>query len=227
MKSKGITINILRSRPGNSGKPCFQAFQVAITKSMSVLDCLEQIRIHQDSTLMFRHSCHHASCGTCACRINGIEMLACTIRVSDLDCNFITIEPLANFEPIGDLAVDMGSFFKPLSKDWSHIRTSERVVSKSALPRVIRYVRFENCIECGACYSACPVVRSNAVFLGPAVLANIDTEFEKTGNKDILSPAMGKYGERLCERAINCSRVCPSNVQPARRILDLRKLNKP
>jgi len=36
--------------------------------------------------------------------------------------------------------------------------------------------------------------------------------------------AANKNGERLCERALNCSRVCPTGVYPARHIADLRRL---
>lgn len=226
MKSKTVTFNIFRFRPNSLEGPHFQKFEVAVTDRMTIIDSLKHIQTHLDPSLMFRHSCHHASCGTCACRINGIEMLACTTRIVDLDSNFITIEPLANLEPIGDLAVDMQPFFKPLSKDWSHLRPSERIISTSDQHTESRYVRFDNCIECGACYSACPVMQRNKSFLGPAVLASVHNEFKKTGNEDLLKPAVGDHGERLCERAINCSRVCPSNVQPARHILQLRKLNK-
>ncbi len=37
--------------------------------------------------------------------------------------------------------------------------------------------------------------------------------------------AGSKRGERLCERSVNCSRVCPNKVYPARHIADLRKLS--
>ena len=84
--------------------------------------------------------------------------------------------------------------------------------------------RFENCIECGACYSTCPVIRKTASFLGPAALAALHREYDKTKQKEVLIPAAGEFGESLCERAINCSRVCPAGVYPARRILDIRRI---
>jgi succinate dehydrogenase/fumarate reductase iron-sulfur protein len=223
MKPEKVTFKISRFRPETSDLPHFQIFEVNVTKAMTVLDCLEQIRMHQDATLMYRRSCHHASCGTCACRINGTEMLACSTRVWDLETHQVTIEPLANFDVIGDLSVDMNSYFNTLSKNWPHVRTSG---SGQSIPKdnaVDSLEQFENCIECGACYSSCPVVRENASFLGPAVLAAIHNEYTHTRQKETLNLAGGEFGERLCERAINCSRVCPAGVHPARHILDIRQ----
>ena len=36
-----------------------------------------------------------------------------------------------------------------------------------------RFNRFENCIECGICMSACPTMAADDKFLGPAGLAAI------------------------------------------------------
>jgi len=222
MKPEKVIFRISRFRPGTSDLPHFQTFEVNVTRTMTVLDCLEQIRMHQDATLMYRRSCHHASCGTCACRINGTEMLACATRVWYLGTHQVTIEPLASFEVIGDLAVDMNSFFNGMSKNRPQIRLSEPANSVSRDNAVDALERFENCIECGACYSSCPVVRKNASFLGPAVLAAIHNDYIHNKQKETLNLAAGEFGERLCERAINCSRVCPAGVHPARHILDIR-----
>jgi len=223
MKPEKVTFRISRFRPGTSGLPRFQTFEVNATKTMTVLDCLEQIRMHQDATLMYRRSCHHASCGTCACRINGTEMLACSTLVWDLETRQVTMEPLANFDVIGDLTVDMNSFFNTRSKNWPHVRTSAPRQSIPTDDAAESLERFDNCIECGACYSSCPVVMKNASFLGPAVLAAIHNEYIHTKQKESLNLAGGAFGERLCERAINCSRVCPAGVHPARHILDIRR----
>jgi succinate dehydrogenase iron-sulfur subunit len=224
MKPEKVTFRISRFKPGTTDPPYFESFVVKVTSTMTILDCLEQIRLYQDASLMYRRSCHHASCGTCACRINGKEMLACTTRVGDLEIRPVTLEPLINFDRVGDLAVEMNSFFNALPKEWRHVRVSEPGPSIPGHEAADGLERFENCIECGACYSSCPVVRKNASFLGPAVLAAIHSQFTNTRQKEALKLAAGKFGQGLCERAINCSRVCPAGVQPARRILDLRQL---
>jgi succinate dehydrogenase/fumarate reductase-like Fe-S protein len=113
-----------------------------------------------------------------------------------------------------------------LSDAWSYLRKSEEVKSSNQPQGIHQFTRFENCIECGACISACPVTEKNAGFLGPAALAAINCELQKSPQKDedLLALAGSKRGQHLCERALNCSRVCPTGVYPARHIADLRRI---
>ena len=228
MSNKKITLRILRYKPGLIDPPHFQNFSLEVKPEMTILDGLEKIRLEQDATLMYRHSCHHSSCGTCACKINGTESLACTTKIKDLKSISITLAPLDGFRPIGDLVVDTSALFKNISEDWSYLKNSENVKSSQMPEGITQFVRLENCIECGACISACPVTNENKGFLGPAALAALSNELKKSPQKteSLLSMAGNNNGERLCERALNCSRVCSTNVYPARHILDLRKVLK-
>jgi len=225
LTAKTVTFRILRYKPNRIDPPRFQDFSLKIELDMSVLDALEKIRLEQDNTLMYRHSCHHSSCGTCACKINGKERLTCITKISDLDEDTITLTPLEGFKPIGDLVVDVTRFYKDYSGEWTYLRRSERMKSTRCPPGIKHFTRFENCIECGACISACPATHNSNAFLGPAVLAAVNNELKKSPQKsaDLLSLAGSKRGERLCERAVNCSRVCPTKVYPARHIADLRR----
>jgi len=225
LTAKTVTFRILRYKPNRIDPPRFQDFSLKIELDMSVLDALEKIRLEQDNTLMYRHSCHHSSCGTCACKINGKERLTCITKISDLDKDTITLTPLEGFKPSGDLVVDVTRFYKDYSGQWTYLRRSERMKSTRCPPGIKHFTRFENCIECGACISACPATHNSNAFLGPAVLAAVNNELKKSPQKsaDLLSLAGSKRGERLCERAVNCSRVCPTKVYPARHIADLRR----
>ncbi len=225
MPTKKITFKILRYKPGRIDPPRFQEFIVDAEPDTSVLDGLEMIRLGQDSTLMYRHSCHHSSCGTCACKINGLERLTCITKISELEDNKIELAPLDGFNVIGDLVADMAPFYDDLSHDWTYLKKTENVKS-TALPTGIgHFVRLENCIECGACISSCPVSHENSAFIGPAVLAAVNCELRKSPgkSKDLLALVGSKRGQHLCQRALNCSRVCPTSVYPARHIADLRK----
>ena len=93
-------------------------------------------------------------------------------------------------------------------------------------PGIKQFTRFENCIECGACVSACPVNQKNKKFIGPAALSAINVEIGKNTEKDEapIALAASKRGVTLCKQALNCSRVCPTRVYPARHIEDLRRL---
>ncbi|MEJ2164467.1 MAG: 2Fe-2S iron-sulfur cluster-binding protein [Desulfobacterales bacterium] len=221
-----VTFKILRYKPNHIDPPRFQEFTIRISPESSVLDGLEQIRLEQDNTLMYRHSCHHSSCGTCACRINGEEKLTCITKIGELGLERITLTPLERFRPMGDLVVDISPLYEDLSVEWSYLRKSEEADSTRRPPGGSRFTRFENCIECGACLSACPVAEKNAAFLGPAVLAALNCELQKSPQKEdyLMSLAGGKRGQHLCERALNCSRVCPTGVYPARHIADLRRM---
>jgi succinate dehydrogenase / fumarate reductase iron-sulfur subunit len=226
MQIKKVTFKILRYKPGYIDPPRFQGYTLEVDPQMSVLDGLERIRLQQDNTLMFRHSCHHSSCGTCACKIEGKERLTCITAIQDLKSDVITLTPLDGFKPLGDLVVDTTSFFENFGEKWSYLRKSEKTKS-TRFPSGIEYFqRFENCIECGACISGCPITLKNKGFLGPAVLASVNNELKKSPQKteDLLLLAGGRRGEHLCERALNCSRVCPTGVYPARHIAELRGL---
>jgi succinate dehydrogenase / fumarate reductase iron-sulfur subunit len=226
MKPAKIIFRILRFKPGRIDPPRHQEFELAVGPHTTVLDSLEQLRLEQDSTLMYRHSCHHASCGTCACMINGVPRPACMTGVLDLGTATVTLEPLVGFRTVGDLVVDMRDFYADLSEEWSDLRTAEDKTGKRSPQSQPGPVRFENCIECGCCVAACPAVGDSDGFMGPAALAAIHNEMLKSPAKKtaLLALADGERGQRLCRRALNCSRVCPTAVYPARHIADLRRM---
>jgi len=226
MALKKITLRILRFKPGHIDPPRYQEFSIDADPDMRVLDALEAIRLRQDSTLMYRHSCHHSSCGTCACKINGRERLTCITKINEFKEDTITLESLDGFKILGDLVVDMSPFYNDISEDWSCLKRSEFRKTAQLIEDIKEFERFENCIECGACISACPVTHKNKGFIGPAVLAALSNELKKSPHKSegLLKIAGNEHGERLCERALNCSRVCPTGVYPARHIADLRQL---
>jgi len=219
MTAKPFQFKILRFKTDAIDPPRFQEYRLQVTEGMTVMDCLEKIRVEQDRTLMYGHACHHASCGTCACRINGAERLACIAQVWTLGGTEIRLEPLKRFRCLGDLVVDKRSFFSDIDSRWSCLRPSERELAGED------FQRFENCIECGCCVSACPIVGENKRFLGPAALASLHRELQKNigWKRNLMGLAGGDRGERHCKRVLSCSRVCPSRVFPARHIADLRR----
>jgi succinate dehydrogenase / fumarate reductase iron-sulfur subunit len=224
METRPIRFKIFRYRPGRTDPPRFQIFELSIGPQATVLDALEALRIEQDPSLLYRHSCHHSSCGTCACRINGIERLACVTRVRDLGGEEVVLEPLEGFERVGDLVVDMRPLYEEIPSGVSCHRESEWNPGASVPEGLARYERFENCIECGACLSACPVSGDRDAFLGPAALAAISREIEKGAGHAaaLLDLAGSDRGVWRCERAMVCSKVCPVEVYPARHIHELR-----
>jgi succinate dehydrogenase / fumarate reductase iron-sulfur subunit len=229
MSATDITFRILRYKPGAIDPPRFEAFPLSIRPAMTVLEALEQIRLTQDATLMYRHSCHHASCGTCACMINGVPKLACTTRIAELNTDVIALAPLDNHPCLGDLVVDVSGFFSKSPAAWTHLRRSETASAERTPPGLKSgLVRFENCIECGCCVAVCPVVSGQSEFMGPAALAALSRELHNQPEQraSLLQTAAGPGGAAQCRRHLACSRVCPGKVYPARHIADLNRALK-
>lgn len=219
--SRVVQFKIDRYKPGCIDPPRVDRFSLAVAPETTVLDALERIRLTRDPTLVYRHSCHHSACGTCACIINGVERLACVTRVLALDSDTVSLSPLRGFARIADLAVAMTSFYRDIDPLWQTLRPAEPIAGASRTA-----LRLEDCIECGACVSSCPAARAHQAFMGPAALAALHNEMNKLPAADqagLLQIAAGPRGERLCQRALHCSRVCPTRVYPARHIADLRR----
>lgn len=225
MPKKTYTFRILRFKPGQIDPPRPQLFEITLSPEMSVLDGLEKIRLTRDATLMYRHCCHHASCGTCACTINGTPALACTTRLADLETTTVDLAPLANLTCLGDLAVDMRDFFTDFDADWSLLKETQTDDPKSTPDGVHQLTQLENCIECGCCVAVCPVVPGTPGFMGPASLSALNNERLKQPDPhaELVNMAADKRGANVCRRHLACSRVCPSKVYPAGHIADLQR----
>ena len=228
MRQPTVIFRILRFKPGQIEPARYQEFHVHPEPMMTVLDGLEQIRLTQDGTLIYRHCCHHASCGTCACTINGKPALTCTTHIADVQGDTITLDPLDHLTCLGDLAVDMRPFFGEMDPDWANVRRCEQIDAARTPEGVYQVMRLENCIECGCCAAGCPVTSESKGFLGPAVLAALNNEIRnRPAEKDkLLHKAAEPRGAAMCRRHLVCSRVCASKVYPARHIADLNRAVK-
>ena len=73
----------------------------------TVLEALRWIKLHRDRTLALRHSCLHASCGTCGMQRE--RPRGPRVRDARRHPRFddATVEPLANIPVLTDLVVDM------------------------------------------------------------------------------------------------------------------------
>ncbi len=223
-----VELSIRRYKSGQIDPPSFQTFKlpIEVDANLTILDCLEEIRLNQDATLMYRHSCHHSSCGTCACQINGSARLACTTQLQQLPMDqVITLEPLNNFECIADLVVNMEGFFKDIHPEWSYLKTNKSDDHPLSPQGTMAWQQLEDCIECGCCVSACPEMHAGERFMGPAALTAINRQCNKSPRerKKLLTQTGGDRGVDKCKRVLACSRVCPTRVYPSRHIEDLRR----
>jgi succinate dehydrogenase / fumarate reductase iron-sulfur subunit len=152
----------------------------------------------------------------------------------------VRVEPLRNLPLEGDLVVDVGGFFeRMLASDMAITRTTEDALPLNAdgdeeqtrpvtvTDGLLRFNRFENCVECGICISACPTMATDERFRGPAMLAAIArARAESTDpqrREHLLALVDGEHGVWRCHGNWECTQRCPQGVMPAESIMDLRR----
>lgn len=226
MPEKDIQFKVFRYKQGQDA-PVYDTFTVPCDEDTTVLVALQAIRRDDDPSLTLRHSCHHASCGTCGMRINGQEELACVVRVLDLGADIVVVEPMSHLPVISDLVVSMVPFYGVLNEvERPYIRQSEFMQQADTPKGIEMYTRYENCLECGLCVSACPIMGSDEAYQGPAALAAAWRVFEEPRGKD-PEAALGwtdhAHGCWRCHVSYECTEACPSDVQPAEKIMFLRR----
>lgn len=225
MNQKTVTFKVFRYKQGQDA-PRYDTFQVPVDDDTTVLIALQAIRRDQDPTLILRHSCHHASCGTCAMVINGREELSCVVNVLELGVSTIVVEPLRNIPLISDLVVDMNDFYARMNPaERPYVRQSEFLPQADTPDGIEIYTRYENCIECGACVSACPIMGTDPDYYGPAALAAAWRVVEEPRGhepQEALTWVDNEKGCWRCHVAYECTEACPSDVDPGGKIMALR-----
>ncbi|MGB6451308.1 MAG: succinate dehydrogenase iron-sulfur subunit [Steroidobacteraceae bacterium] len=225
------TFRIYRFDPDSSEGPRLDTFELDAKSSPMVLDALIAIKGTLDSTLTFRRSCREGICGSCAMNINGLNRLACTTSLADLEGE-VRIYPLPHMPVVKDLVPDLTQFYAQyaLVEPWLKTRTPappdhERLQSKEEQERIDRPAA---CILCACCSTGCPSYWWNSDrFLGPAALLAayrwiVDTRDEGTGERlDQLEDPFRVY---RCHTIMNCTDVCPKDLNPAKAIAEIKKM---
>ena len=224
MAERKVELKVFRYKQGQT--PHYDTYNVTVDENTTVLVALQDVRRDQDTSLILRHSCHHASCGTCGMRINGQEQLACVVKVLELGTPTVVVEPLQNAPLISDLVVDMAPFYDRYNTpEMPYIRASE-FWPKTDLPDgIAQYTRYENCLDCGLCVSACPVAGTDSEYLGPAAMAaaaRVVAEPRDSDPEFALNWVDNEHGCWRCHVAYECTEVCPSDVNPGEAIMSLR-----
>ena len=225
------TFRIYRFDPESGDNPRIDTFELdAKGCGPMVLDALIQIKGGVDASLTFRRSCREGIGGSWAMNINGVNRLACTTTLADLGAE-IRIYPLPHMAVIKDLVPDLSTFYAQYAavKPWLQSRTPappdrERLQTKEEQERIDRPA---GCILCACCSTGCPSYWWNSErFLGPAALLAayrwiVDSRDEATGERlDDLEDPFRLY---RCHTIMNCTDVCPKDLNPARAIAEIKK----
>lgn len=230
MSYKTIELAILRYRPEIDQAPWFQDYRIPCEEDWVVLDAINYIKDHLDSTLSYRWSCHMAVCGSCGMMIDGEPRLSCKTFLRDLPEGKIRIEPLANFPIERDLVVVLDDFMEKLQRVKPYIiRQEARALDQGehlqTPVQLARFMQYTHCINCCCCYAACPQYALIPEFLGPAALAlahryNLDSRDQgREEREEVVASNIGIWD---CAFADACSLVCPNHVDPAGAIQQMK-----
>ena len=219
---------ILRYDASKNSAPRFQEYELTPDRDMSVLEALLRLQDEQDPSLAFRYSCRGAICGSCAMSINGKLDLACRTQLKNLGTKQVVVEPLPNLDVLKDLVVDMGPFWDKYERirPWLHAEAAqakESGMTEKARDRIDQYV---NCILCALCYGACPVIKSNEDFTGPAALAKFYRFLADSRSKkdaEVLDAENKREGAWGCHTIRRCIEACPKQVRPTDGISGVRR----
>ena len=229
--SQTKTLRIARFNPKKDTEKQFMEYSVPVEKWTTVLETILDVKKHYDHSVAVRYSCRQATCGSCGMIINGKPRLACFTKVSELDSDVVTIEPMNNFPIIRDLAVKFERLFdthhkiKPyLDRDDTELESDAKEFLQSP-EELEQYIQFANCIKCGLCNSACPTMATDSSFVGPQALAQAYryvADSRDKGKDSRLKIIDESHGIWRCHFAGSCSQVCPKGVDPAMGIQLLR-----
>ncbi len=226
------TFRIYRFDPDSGENPRVDTFELdALECGQMVLDALLRIKSAVDASLTFRRSCREGICGSCAMNIDGLNRLACITALHDLGRE-VRIYPLPHLPVVKDLVADLTHFYAQYAsvKPWLTAHTPappdrERLQSKAEQERIDRPAA---CILCACCSTACPSYWWNSErYLGPAALLAayrwiIDSRDEAGGERlDALEDPFKLY---RCHTIMNCTDVCPKDLNPAKAIAEIKKM---
>lgn len=231
ISSNSIILRISRFNSKTDSSPTFAEFKVPVQKWTTVLEAILFVKQNLDHSVAVRYSCRQASCGSCGMQINGKPSLACYTKISELNSNVVTVEPMHNFPIIRDLAVDFKQMFATHKKMKPYIVREDSEVTPETkeflqTPEdVEKYLQFSYCIKCGLCNSSCPTMATDTSFIGPQGLAQAYryvADNRDDGKKERLKIIDQSHGIWRCHFAGSCSHVCPKGVDPAMAIQLLR-----
>jgi succinate dehydrogenase / fumarate reductase iron-sulfur subunit len=226
-----VKFSIYRYDPDKDERPYMQQLEVELLPTdKMLLDALMRIKQSTDDSLSFRRSCREGVCGSDAMNINGRNGLACTTNLRDLK-QPIVLRPLPGLPVIRDLIVDMTQFFKQYHSVRPYLINDTPPPEKERLQSPEERDELNGlyeCILCACCSTSCPSFWWNPdKFVGPAGLLQAyrfiaDTRDMATNQR--LDELEDPYRLFRCHSIMNCTNVCPKDLNPNRAIGKIKDL---
>jgi len=225
-----VTLSVQRFTPGTDQAPRFEAHEVEVGPSASILDALFAVQRGAAPDLAFRFSCRVGMCGSCAMVVNGREQLTCSTLVRTVGTT-LRIEPLRNLPVVRDLAVDLAPFFDAYQRALPHFIPKDDLADFHRFPHAEAEWQALNhqpqCIDCGACYSSCTLVTMHPRYLGPMALHRalaLIVDPRDKAQAERMEAVAGEAGVFRCHTLGNCRDVCPRGISPTASINRLKRL---
>ena len=234
--AEGVTnikvFNVYRYDPSTGSNPSLDKYEVDMdTCGPMILDALLKIKNEMDATLSLRRSCREGICGSCSMNIDGRNTLACTKAIAEVEGD-VNVYPLPHQPVVKDLVSDLTNFYAQyasvepwLKSDTPAPPDQERVQSVEDRKELDGLYE---CILCACCSTSCPSYWWNSDrYLGPAALLNAhrwikDSRDDATGERlDELEDPFKLY---RCHTIMNCTDVCPKDLNPARAIAEIKQM---
>lgn len=230
-----VHFRIRRFDPEKDAKPYWADYTLDdVIPTDRVLELLHRVKWEQDGTLAFRRSCAHGVCGSDAMRINGVNMLACKVLVSNLakggDTVDIQVEPILGLPVLKDLIVDMEPFFEHYRAVMPYFVNDDpppadgRERRQSPEERAI-FDDTTKCILCACCTTSCPTYWASGDYVGPAAIVQahrfiFDSRDHAADERlNILAAPDGVW---RCRTIYNCTPACPREIEVTRAIGEVK-----
>ena len=200
-------------------------------RDLMVLDVLELLKA-QDPSIAYRRSCREGVCGSDGINMNGRNGLACITPVSEAaPRGKLTLRPLPGLPVVRDLVVDMGQFYRQYEKitPWLVNDTPPPAQERRQSPEDRDKLNgLYECILCACCSTACPSFWWNPdKFVGPAGLLQAYrflADSRDTATAERLAALEDPFSVFRCRGIMNCTSVCPKNLNPTRAIGKIRTM---
>ena len=191
------------------------------------LDALMFIKNDLDPTLTFRRSCREGICGSCSMNVNGTNTLACLKPIEGKEIN---IYPLPHMRVLKDLVPDLSEFYEQYKsiEPWLKSSTKAKKEQRQSPSDRKKLDGLYECVLCACCSTSCPSYWWNGdKFLGPAILLQayrFIVDSRDNNKKERLKNLEDKFKLYRCHTIMNCTKTCPKNLNPAKAISEIKKL---
>lgn len=223
-------IEIYRYDPDKDVPPYMQRLELDVPpNNKMLLDLLIHAKTVDDS-ISFRRSCREGVCGSDAMNINGRNGLACITNLNELPDRLV-LRPLPGLPVIRDLIVDMSEFFIQYQSVRPYLINSDPPPERERLQSPEQREELNGlyeCILCACCSAACPSFWWNPdKYVGPAGLLQayrflVDSRDQATSER--LDNLNDPYRLFRCHTIMNCTDVCPKDLDPSGAIGKIRTM---